>query len=98
MKQEREEVYVALQHAASFYCLVEEWTECEELKPKPEEKWIFVNTKSDRTKHRTEWCAEADRYRCWKRKQIHEDARKMYWTKISVKKFGKMEKAPSGRS
>ena len=25
MKQEREEVYVALQYAASFLCLVEEW-------------------------------------------------------------------------
>ena len=25
MKQEREEVYVALQYAASFHCFVEEW-------------------------------------------------------------------------
>ena len=25
MQQEREEVYAALQYAASFHCLVEEW-------------------------------------------------------------------------
>ena len=37
-------------------------------------------------------------YEMWKRQQKHEDARKMYRTKILVKKFGKMEKAPSGRS
>ena len=43
MKQEREEVYVALQHAANFHCLVEEWKDCEELRPKPEEKWSFVD-------------------------------------------------------
>ena len=38
MQQEREEVYAALQYAASFHCLVEEWKDCEELKPKPKEK------------------------------------------------------------
>ena len=37
MKQGREEVYVASQCAASFHCLVEEWKDCEELKPKPKE-------------------------------------------------------------
>ena len=37
-------------------------------------------------------------YEMWKRKQTHEDAGKMHWTKILVKKFGKMKKAPSGRS
>ena len=76
---------MALQHAASFHCLVEEWKDCQELKPKPKEKWIFVNKKFVG--------AEADRYRCVrceKRKQMHEDARKMYRTKILVKKFGKM--------
>ena len=59
MQQEREEVY-----AACFHCLVEQWKDCEKLKPKPKEKWIFVDTSSDETKHRTEWCAEADRNRC----------------------------------
>ena len=34
MKQEREEVYVALQYAASFHCLVEERKDCEEPRPK----------------------------------------------------------------
>ena len=42
---------------------MEEWKDCEELKPKPKEKWSFVDKKSEETKHRTEWCAEADRYR-----------------------------------
>ena len=47
MQQEREEVYVALQYAASFHCLVEEWKDCEDLQAKPKEKWIFVDQKSE---------------------------------------------------
>ena len=38
VQQEREEVYAALQYAASFYCLVEERRDCEELKPKLKER------------------------------------------------------------
>ena len=64
MQQEREEVFVALQYAASFHYLVEEWKDCEELRPKPKEKLVFIEKKSENTKHRTEWCAEADKYRC----------------------------------
>ena len=63
-KQERVEVYVALQCAASFHCLVEEWKDCEELSSNPKEKWSFVGKRRERMKHRTEWCAEANRYRC----------------------------------
>ena len=85
VQQEREEVYAALQYAASFHCLVKQWKDCEELRPKPKEKWIFVDKKSENTNHRTEWCAQA------------KDARKMYRTKISVKQFGKMEKTTFGR-
>ena len=40
MQQEREEVYAALRYAASFHCLVEQWKDCEELRPKPKEKWF----------------------------------------------------------
>ena len=40
VQQQREEVCAALQYAASFHCLVEEWNDCEELKPRPKEKWI----------------------------------------------------------
>ena len=47
MQQEREEVHAALQYAASFHCFVEQWKDCEELKPKPREKWIFVDKKSE---------------------------------------------------
>ena len=64
--QQREEVYAALQYVASFHCLVEQWKDCEELKPKPKEKLIFFVKKSEETKHRTEWCAETGRYRCMK--------------------------------
>ena len=63
MQQEREELYAALQYAASFHCWVEQRKDCGELRPKPREKRIFVD-KSEETKHRTEWCAEADRDRC----------------------------------
>ena len=38
VKQKREEVCVALQHAAGFHCLVEEWKDCDELKPTLKEK------------------------------------------------------------
>ena len=41
MKKEREEVYAALQYAASFHCSVEEWKECEELQPKAKRKVDF---------------------------------------------------------
>ena len=38
-------------------------------------------------------------YEMWKRMQIYEDAKKMYRTKIIVKKkFGKMEQTTFGRS
>ena len=64
VQQERKDVYAALQSAASIHCFVEQWKGCEQLKPKSREKWIFVDKKSEETKHRREWCAEADRYRC----------------------------------
>ena len=63
VQQEREEVCAALQYAASFHCLVDRWKDCEELKQK-QKKLIFVNQKREEPKHRTEWCAEAEKYRC----------------------------------
>ena len=68
----------------SFHCVVEERKDCEELKPKPKEKWVFVDLKNEVTKHRTEWCAENQQvsvHEVWKKQQIHEDARKMHRTK-----------------
>ena len=38
VEQEREEIKAALKYAASFHCLVEDWKDCEELRPKPKEK------------------------------------------------------------
>ena len=64
VQQEREEVHAALQYATSFHCLVEEWKDREVLKPKPKEKWISVDKKSEEMRHRTEWCAEANKFRC----------------------------------
>ena len=92
MQQEREEVYAAWQYAASSHHPVEQWKDRGEHKPKPKEKWTFVDQKREETKHRTEWCAEASRYRrmrCGKSKQIHEDARKMRRTKNLSEDFGR---------
>ena len=50
MQKEREEVSAALQYAASFHCLVQEWKDCDELEPKPKEKWIFVFRGPEETK------------------------------------------------
>ena len=47
MQQEREEVYADLQCAVSFHCLVEDWKDCEELSPKPKEKWNFLENRGD---------------------------------------------------
>ena len=68
---------------------------------KAEKTWIFVDQKREETKHRTEWCAEANRYRCVrcdKGSKYHENAMEMKRTKIIVEKIGKMETASSGRS
>ena len=43
---------------------MEEWKDREELKPKPKEKWTFVDQRREETKHRMEWSAEANKYRC----------------------------------
>ena len=37
IQQEREDVHAALEYAASFHCLVEEWKDCAEFKPQPKE-------------------------------------------------------------
>ena len=100
IQQEREEVYAAPQYAASFHCLVEEWKDCEELSPKPKEKWTFVDQKRNETRHRTDWCAEANTYRCMR------CGRGSKYMKMPGKctgpkylsKIWKMEKASRGRS
>ena len=80
VQQEREEVYAAFQYAASFRCLVEEWKDCEELKPQPEEKWTFVDKKRDENtaSNGMVWCCQqVPMSEMWKREQVHEDARTM---------------------
>ena len=64
IQQERQEVYAALQYAAGFHCLVEEWKDCEEFQPKSKEKWFFMDKKRKVRKHQTDWCVTADKYRC----------------------------------
>ena len=67
-------MYVALQYAASFHCLVEEWKDCEELKPKPKESgFLSENEASNRVVCGSR---QVSMYEIWKRKQIHEDARR----------------------
>ena len=74
MMQEREEVYVALQYAASFHCLVEGKKEA-----KAERKVGVLSTREGvRMKPRTERCAgskQVSMYEMRKRKQIHENVR-----------------------
>ena len=91
-QQEREEVYAALQYAASFHCLVEEWKDCDELKPKPKEKWNFVVEERQEARHQTEWFVEADKYRSheiWKRQHMDENEQNMHMAKVLDKNWGK---------
>ena len=43
-----------MQHC-SFHCLVGQWKDCEELGPKPKERWIFVDKRREETKQRWTW-------------------------------------------
>ena len=64
-----------------------------DLKPRPKEKWIFVQKKSEESKHRTEWCANASKYSVQekrKKQQVHENAREMYRAEILDKNIGKL--------
>ena len=97
IQQGREEVYVALPCAASFHCLLEQWKDCEELKPKPKEKLSFVDKRSEGMKHRTEWCAESNRYRCM-RCGRGSKYMKMPGRCNGPKFLSKSVKAPSGRT
>ena len=72
--------------AASFHCLVEEWKDCEEPKPQPKEKLIFVVKKRE-VRH----SLQISVHEMWKRQQVHADERNMYRTEILGKEFGKME-------
>ena len=97
MQQEREEVCAA---AASFPCLVENGETVKNSSQSQKKKWNFVDQTREETKHRTERCAEANKCRCMrcgKRKQVHEDARKMHRTKILVKNARKWRKSLGGR-
>ena len=81
MQQEREEVYAALQCAASFHCLVEEWKDCAEIKPQPKEKWTFCGQEKGGNKASTGMvccCQQVPMHEMWKRQQVHEYARKIY--------------------
>ena len=64
MEEARAETLQRCSMRPASTCLVEQWKDCEELEPKPKEKWTFVDEKSEETKHRTEWFAAADKYRC----------------------------------
>ena len=64
----------------------EQWKDCEELRPKPK------NVFHGRGSRQVSVCE------MWKRKQICEDARKMYRAKVPVKESGKMEKTIFGKA
>ena len=100
VQQEREEVFAALQYAASFHCLVEELQDCEELEPKPQEKWTFANKKGKAQKHHTKWCAIAHKNRCVrcgrssKNMKMHGTCEGPKWlTEDSTHKLGRSRRA-----
>ena len=64
VQQKREEVYAALQCAASFHCMMEEWHDCEKLKPGAEGNVDSSGQQFEAKKLRTEGCAAASKYRC----------------------------------
>ena len=49
--QKREEVYSVFHYAASFHCFVDEWHDCEELKPKPQEVVLCEQKKKERRRN-----------------------------------------------
>ena len=80
VQQKREEVCAALQYVPSCHCLVDEWRDCEELQPKPQEKWTFVDKKVEAKKHRTGvlcGCEQTPLHEVWKKQQKDQHARNM---------------------
>ena len=75
----------ALQYAASFHCLVKEWNDCEELKPRGQEK--RENKASDGVVSRYQQVPMSE---MWMTQLVHEDARTTHWAEVFVKEFGKM--------
>ena len=90
---EKEEVYAALQYAASCHHLVEKWPDCEELKPTPKIECTFVEKKVEGNRHRTEWCAAASRCRCMrcgknKKMKLPEKCQWLRWMGMHLKMVG----------
>ena len=79
-QKEREEVYAALQYAASFHSLVEEWKDCEELKTKAERKVDLCRQKKESTEASHGVVCGSKHiplYDMREKQQTHEHARKM---------------------
>ena len=55
---------------------VEEWKDCEELKPKPKDKWTFVDKKKgdEASDGVVRGNQQVSVHEVWKKQQIHEDA------------------------
>ena len=60
VKQEGEEVYAALQYAASFHSLVKKWKDCEELKLKPKRNMVphGYEKRGNKTSNRMVCCGQ----------------------------------------
>ena len=100
VQQERQEVYAALQVRSQLSPTGEERKDCEELRPKPKEKWNF-GSKREETNHRAEWCAEASTYRCMRCERGSKYMKmpgKCTGPKYLSKYFWKMGKASPWRS
>ena len=69
------------------------------LRLKQKENWIFVDQKREEMKHQSEWCAQANRYRCvmWRRSsKCMKMPGKCTGSKYLSGKFGKWRKRHLG--
>ena len=82
-----------------FHCLVEEWKDCEELKPQPKERLAFVEKRGSKASNGMVCtCQQVSMHGIWKRQQVNESTRKMHRAKILVKELGKIGKATFERA
>ena len=59
---------------------MEEWKDCEELKPKPKEKWSFVNKRNagnEASNRVAPGSEQVSMHEARKKRQIDEDVRQM---------------------
>ena len=84
VQHRREGVYPAVQYAASFHCVLQEWHNCEELKHKPKEKFRGQNVGSQEASYRVVCsCKEIPLHEVWEEHYNCENDRDMRRSKVA---------------